>query len=140
MLWNKTITLYNRYEDEVTGIIHWYRHVLKDCFIKRTNNKVTVGDVQLQTNNNIVRIHVQDNYLPPHKWCNLPNDQKEDYITLQNGDLIFFDEIAEEIDELAPGKRSNEIVQKYSSVGSMVINAININDFVPGAHYFVRGE
>lgn len=140
MFWNKTITLYNKYEDEQTGVIRWYRHVIDRCFVKTTNNKVTVGDVQLQTKENIVRISEQSNYKPPFEWRNLPNDQKSEFITLQNGDLIFFGEISEEIDELMPGKRSNDIVKKYNAVGSMVINAININDFLPGAHYFVRGE
>jgi hypothetical protein len=140
MFWNKTITLYNKYEDEQTGLIRWYRKVIENCFVKTTNNKVTVGNVLLQSDENIVRVGVQSNYLAPYKWRNLPNDQKTEYITLQNGDLIFFGEIAEDIDELTPGKRSTDIVDKYSAVGSMVINAININDFVPGAHYFIRGE
>ena len=140
MFWNKTITLYNRYEDEITGLIKWYRHSLSNCFYKVTNNKITVGNVQLQTDENIIRIPEQHNYLVPYKWKELPNDQMKDFFTLQGGDLIFLGDIAEEVDEYTQGKRSTDIIKKYSSIGSIAIKSVNINDFVPGAHYFVRGD
>ena len=140
MFWNRTITLYNRHEDEQTGFIRWYRHSLKDCFYKSTNNKINVGGVQLQTDDNIIRIPEQGNYLPPYKWLALPNDQKGEFMTLQSGDLIFLSEITEEIDEYTTGKRSNDLIKKYSPLGSVFVKSVNINDFVPGAHYLVRGE
>lgn len=140
MFWNKTITLYNKYEDEQTGLIRWYRHKINNCFYKVTNNKVNIGNVQLQTNDNIIRIPEQRDYLPPYKWVELPNDKKGEKLTLQTGDLIFLGDIEENIDELTSGKRSSDIISKYKTVGSVFITSVNINDFVPGAHYFVRGE
>ena len=140
MFWNKTITLYNKYTDEQTGIIRWYRHSLENCFYKSTNNKINVGSVQLQTDDNVIRIPEQRNYLTPFKWLELPNDKKGEFMTLQSDDLIFLGEVTEEIDEYTQGKRSNDIVKKYSSLGSVFVNSVNVNDFVPGAHYFVRGE
>lgn len=140
MFWDKTITLYNKYEDEQTGVIRWYRHVLKNCFYKTTNNKINVGGVQLQTDDNIIRIPEQNNYLLPYKWLNLPNDEKEISLTLQSGDLIFLGEVSEEIDEYTAGKRSNDLIKKYSPLGSVFIKSVNINDSAPGAHYLVRGE
>ena len=140
MFWDKTITLYNKHEDEQTGVIRWYRHTLKKCFYKSTNNKINVGGVQLQTDDNIIRIPQQMNYLSPYKWFELPNDKKGEFMTLQSGDLIFLGEVSENIDEYTQGKRSNDIVKKYSSVGSVFIDSVNINDFALGAHYFVRGE
>lgn len=140
MFWDKTITLYNKNEDEQTGIIRWYRHTLKDCFYKSTNNKINIGGVQLQTDDNIIRIPEKADYLPPYKWFELPNDKKGEYMTLQRGDLIFLGDVSEDIDEYTQGKRSNDIVKKYSSIGSVVINSVNINTSLPGAHYLVRGE
>ena len=140
MFWNRKITLYNKYEDEQTGIIKWYRHSLTDCFYKATNNTVTVGSVKLQTDDNIIRIPEQSNYLPPYKWLQLPNDEKSNFITLRSDDLIFLGEVSEEIDEYTQGKRSTDIIKKYSSLGSVSIKSVNTNDFVPGAHYLVRGE
>ena len=140
MFWNKTITLYNKYEDEQTGVIKWYRHRLERCFYKTTNNKVNVGNVRLQTDDNIIRIPAQNNYLPPFKWLQLSDDKKSEFMTLRGGDLIILGDIEEEIDEYTSEKRSSDLIAKYKSLGSVFINSVNINDFVPGAHYFVRGE
>ena len=140
MFWDKTITLYNKCEDEQTGLIRWYRHKLTNCFYKVTDNKVNIGNVQLQTNDNIIRIPEQRDYLPPYKWMELPNDKKGDQMTLQTGDLIFLGDIQEDIDELISGKRSSDLIAKHKTVGSVFITSVNINDFVPGAHYFIRGE
>lgn len=140
MFWNRTITLYNKYEDEQTGLIRWYRHSLSNCFYKVTNNTVNVGGVQLQTDDNIVRIPEQSNYLPPYKWFEIPNDKKGDFVTIKSGDLIFLGDVSEDIDEYTQGKRSTDVIKKYSALGSVFIKSVNINDFVPGAHYLIRGE
>lgn len=140
MFWNRIITLYNKYEDEQTGLIKWYRHLLHNCFVKRTNNKVNVGNVQLQTDDNIIRIPIQPNYLPPYEWLKLPNDIKSQSLTLQSGDLIFLGDIDETIDEYTSGQRSSDLIAKYKSMGSVFINSVNINNFIHGEHYFVRGE
>ena len=140
MFWDRTITLYNKHTDELTGVVKWYRHLLHDCFVKVTNNKVNVGGVQLQSNDNIIRIPIQPNYLPPYEWLKLPNDIKSQSLTLQPGDLIFLGDIDELIDEYTSGHRSSDLIAKYKSIGSVIINSVNVNDFIQGEHYFVRGE
>lgn len=140
MTWDKIITLYNRYEDEQTGIIKWYRHKLGKCFYKRTNNKVRVGDVQLQSDDTIIRIPAQSGYLPPFAWNDLPNDRKGNQMTLQSGDLIFLGNVSEEIDEYTSGKRSSDLITKYKALGSVFVKSVNINDFMYGRHYLVKGE
>lgn len=140
MLWEQTITLYNKHEDEQTGFVRWYRHKLNKCFFKKTNNKINVGSVQIQTNDSIVRIPIQQNYLPPYEWLNIPNDKKTTKLTLQPGDLIFFGDVFEEIDEYTNGKRSSDLIAKYKTLGSLYITSVNINDWMYGQHYFVKGE
>lgn len=140
MTWDKTITLYNRSEDEQTGIIKWYRHNLNKCFYKRTNNKISVGDVQLQTDSTIIRIPAQSVFLPPYEWAELPNDIKGDYMTAQSGDLIFLGNVTDEIDEYTKGQRSSDLIAKYKALGSVFVTSVNINDFMPGAHYLIKGE
>lgn len=140
MTWDKTITLYNRYEDEQTGVVKWYRHKLNKCFYKRTNNKVSVGDVQLQTDNTVIRIPAQSGYLPPFAWLNLPNDRKANQMTLQSGDLIFLGDVSDEIDEYQRGQRSSDLITKYKALGSVFVTSVNINDFMYGQHYYVKGE
>lgn len=140
MFWDKTITLYNKYEDTQKGIIKWYRHKLERCFYKVTNNMVNVGSIQMQTDDNVIRIPEQKNYLAPHKWVELPDDEIFGFMTLQTGDLIFLGDISEDIDEYTTGKRSSDFIEKYKSLGSVFVKSVNINDFMLGAHYFVRGE
>ena len=140
MFWDKTITLYNKCEDEQTGYIRWFRHTLANCFVKNTNNKVNVGGVQLQTNDTIIRIPIQENYLPPYEWEQMPNDIKPLKLTIKPGDLILFGNINDSIDEYTAGHRSSDLIAKYKDMGSVFVNSININDFVMGEHYFVRGE
>lgn len=140
MTWDKIITLYNRYEDEQTGVIRWYRHKLNNCFYKRTNNKISVGGVQLQSDDTIVRIPAQSGYLPPFVWNSLPNDRKGNQMTLQSGDLIFLGDVSEEIDEYTSGKRSSDLITKYKVLGSVFVKNVNINDFMYGQHYLVKGE
>ncbi len=140
MFWNKTITLYNKSEDAETGIIKWYRQKLENCFYKVTQNKVNNGDTQVKTDDNIVRIPTQHNYCPPHKWILLTDEEKSRYMTLRGGDLIILGDITDEIDEYTEGIRSSDLIAKYSVLGCVFINSVNINDFILGAHYFVRGE
>ena len=30
--WETTITVYNKFIDEQTQLVHWYRNVVTDCF------------------------------------------------------------------------------------------------------------
>lgn len=138
--WDKTITLYNRYEDELTGVVRWYRHRLCGCFYKRTNSTVNVGGVQLQTDGTIVRIPVQSGYLPPYVWNMQTNDRRGTQMTLQSGDLIFLGDISEEIDEYSNGKRANDLISKYNALGSIFVKSVNVNTSLPGKHYLVKGE
>lgn len=139
MFWNKTLTLYNKYEDE-NGLIKWHRHRLEHCFYKATKNKVNVGNVQINSDQSIARIPEQDKYLSPYDWAKLPEDKRSEYMTLQSGDLIFLGDVAEEIDEYTDGARASDLIAKYKALGSMSISSVNINNFAPGAHYLVRGE
>lgn len=139
-MWNKTITIYNKHEDKQTGLIKWYRHIIHDCFFKTTNSRINVGSVSISSDDTIVRIPAQECYIPPFDWNNLPNDIKRQYLTINKGDLIFLDAVSEDIDEYTPGKRSSDLIEKYNLLGSITVNSININDFGPLAHYFVRGK
>lgn len=139
MYWNDTITLYNKYEDTLTGGVSWYRHILQNCFVKRTNNKINVGGVVLQSDNVIIRIPQNSSYTPPIDWIDIPKDLKHQKMTLQPGDLIFLGEITEEIDEYTPGRRSSDLIAKYSVLGSVYISSVNINTDLPNGHYFVQG-
>lgn len=138
-MWNKTVTLYNKFEDQ-NGQISWYRHCLKNCFVKRTVKKANVGGTQTAKFDYIIRIPKQSNYLPAFDWVKIAESLKGEYITLQGGDLIVLGDISEEINEYANGERSSDFIAKYQALGSVFVNSININTDLPGPHYLIRGE
>ena len=140
MFWNKTITLYNRAEDNQTGAVKWYRHRIEYCFCKQTNSQMNTGVEQFTHVETIVRIPEQDNYQPAHKWVDLSDNEKAKHITLQSGDLIVLGDITDTIDECTNGKRSNDLIKKYTDSGAISVKSVNINNSLPGAHYFVKGR
>lgn len=138
--WDKTITLYNRFENTESGVVKWYRHVLTDCFVKHTKRLSNAVGVQKTSSENIIRIPEQSNYVSVFDWIMLSDDLKGDYITLQGGDLIVLGGVSDDIDELRKGLRSSDLIAKYKDIGSLTVNSVNINTDLPAAHYLVRGD
>lgn len=136
--WDKTITIYNRYEDTITGQITWYRHTLSNCFVKRTNINVQIGNEHIQTDDNIVRIPYQANYLSPYDWA--ASADKSAVITLQTGDIIIAGSVDDVINEYISGQRSTDVIAKYKALGVFKIKSVNENTSLPNRHYYVRGE
>lgn len=137
--WTHTITIYNRYEDSTEGTVKYYRHILHNCFVKRTNNQVTVGNTHIQSDDTIVRIPSQPNFYPAFDWQKLDSETKSKSVTLQTDDLIIFGAVADEIDEYKAGERKNDIINKYKDLGYMSIKTFNLNTFLPTKHYLVKG-
>ncbi len=140
MFWNKTITLYNRFEDEKTGLITWHRHKIEHCFFKNTKSGANIGNVQRFSSESIVRIPEQHNYLPPFEWLKLADSKRPECMTLQVDDIIVPADVSDEIDEYSQGTRSSDLLAKYKSLGALRIKSVNINTVAPGAHYFIRSE
>lgn len=140
--WDTTITVYNRYEDEQTHVITWYKSVLTDCFYRSVGNTVSINDVQLDTNNIICRIPIKDNYLAPYEWIALSNDNKSLYFTLKQGDIIVVGDVSDVIDEYTTGKRSTDLLKKYKALqGCLTIQEVgdNTGRGRGNKHYHVNG-
>ena len=140
--WDSTLTIYNKYENKLTNQITWYRTVLTDCFWKYTGNKVTVNDVVLETNNIIARIPEQETFMEKYLWVDLPSDQKENFFTLGEGDIVVFGEVEDEIDEYQTGHRSSDLLKKYKDLrGCMQIDgiALNVGTMRVDPHYWIKG-
>ena len=137
--WTQTITIYNRCEDKAEGTVKYYSHILHNCFVKRTNNQVTVGNTHIQSDDTLVRIPAQPDFLPVFEWKRADDDTKAGFITLQADDLIIFGAVADDIDEYTAGKRKNDIIEKYKDLGYMSVKSFNLNTFLPTKHYLVKG-
>ena len=136
--WDKTLTLYNKYEDD-KGQITWYKTVLEDCFWKYTGNHVRVNDSVIATNDTICRIPKSDDYLDYYEWEQLTD--KSSYFTIGRGDIIVCGEVADDINEYESGHRSTDLLNKYRAQGciEVVEFAINVGKGRVNEHYFVKG-
>lgn len=140
--WDTTITIYNKYEDKLTNVVTWYRHVVEKTFWKYSGNKVVVGNTVLETKDIICRIRKDDAFLEKHEWIALPNDRMADYFTLGQGDIIVKGEVDDDINEYQSGKRSSDLKKKYKALqGCIEIQewSNNTGGGRGNEHYFVKG-
>jgi len=141
--WDTQLTIYNQFKDPQTKIVHWYRTVVDGCFWKYTGNKVTVGQVELETNTTICRIPKDSRYLDRYVWEALPNDQMPNHFTLGPGDIIVKGDVEDEIDETVKDERSTDLIAKYKRLqGCIVVQRFTDNTGIGrnDKHYYVTGE
>lgn len=141
--WDTTITLYNRYEDTANHIVTWHKSVISDCFFKSANNRVTIGQTELETNNIIIRIPIDDKFRNYSEWIKLADDMREDYFTLHQGDIIVKETVEDDINEYTKGERSTDFLAKYKETGECLViknwqDNTGIGRCTP--HYYVSGE
>lgn len=140
--WSTTITVYNKFEDPQTQVIKWFRHVVHDAFWKDAGNKVTIGNVTLETNDIICRIREDKSFLEKHIWVTIPNDEMGNYFTLGQGDIIVKGEVDDEINEYESGHRSSDFLAKYKKLqGCMEIKqwSDNTGKGRGNRHYYASG-
>lgn len=116
--WDKTVTIYNKFIDPDTQRVTWYRNVVENCFWKASNDIYNMGrfgmstvGIQLETKAITCRIPQDSRYVNKRTWKELEN--RAEYFTLANGDIIILGEVEDEIDEYVDGHRSTDIIAKY---------------------------
>lgn len=141
--WDTTVTIYNKYTDAQTGVTLWFRTVVTDCFWKLSGAEVRVGDTVLDSKSIICRIPKEDTFMEKQDWIQLPNDQKENYFTLAQGDIIIKGECTFIIDEGTKNHRSSDLLGKYREYQA----CMEITEFSNNTgrarnneHYFTRGK
>lgn len=140
--WDSTITIYNRHQDLLTDVITWHRTVVKGCFVKNANNKVTINNTTIESNNVLARIRQSRYYKPYGTWYLLPNDTRTQYFTLHQGDIIAYGKVDDEVDEYTRGQRSTDLISKLkASTGCFVVENYqeNIGSGRVDPHYYVTG-
>ena len=136
--WDETVTVFNRYEDDATGLVTWYSKVLRHCFWKCVNNQHTANNTVADASSVTVRIPQSGRFKLPYEWNGLAN--KENYFTFNTGDIIISGEVSETIDEYTAGIRSADILSKYSGCCMTVQTSnVNIHSGVGLPHYHITG-
>lgn len=141
--WDSTITIYNRFVDSNTQLVSWYRTVVTDCFWSLQGTKVSVGDVVLDSKSAVCRIPKDERFLEKKDWSALPADQKENYFTLGQSDIVVKGEVDDIINEYQSGHRSTDVLSKYREYQQCLEITEYSNNTGVGRnneHYLVRGK
>lgn len=145
--WDKTITIYNKFIDPTTQRVSWYRNVVENCFWKNVNETYFVGTrgisslgIQLETKDVICRIPQDERFARKREWKEL--EDRTNYFTFDNGDIIVLGEVDDVIDEYTQGQRSTDLVAKYKQYDECIEVSkyvINTDTGVTIPHYRVIG-
>lgn len=140
--WNQTLTIYNKFTNPETRVVTWYKTVVEKCFWKYTGNKLTVGEITIETDTTLCRIPKDTKYVDKHEWELLPDEQKSTHFTLGTGDIIVKGEVEDVVNEYESGNRSSDLLTKYRKLqGCMLVERCSVNTGVGRGmeHYYVKG-
>lgn len=141
--WETTVTIYNKFVDTQTQLVHWYKNVVSDCFWQLSGTTVKVGDVTLDSKSAVCRIPKDDRFLEKQEWVKKPNYEMQNYFTIAQGDIIVKGICEEEIDEYTDGHRSTDLLGKYREYQAcMEISEYSNNTGLGrnNEHYLARGK
>lgn len=140
--WDTTVTIYSKHTDVTTSIVSWHRTTIPHCFWKHVGSKLTVNNLQVDTESVTCRIPQDDNFVDSFHWIDMSADEREGKFTLQQGDIIIKGNCEFEINEYKAGCRSTDLITKYRKIqGCMEIRDVAINTMTGmlNPHYNVRG-
>lgn len=141
--WNTTVTVYNKFTDTQTSVVHWFRNVVTDCFWQLSGTEVRVGGTVLDSKSIVCRIPKDERFLEKQDWIALPNDEMDDYFTLAQGDIIVKGECEFVVDEYTKGHRSSDLLSQYRDYQAcMEITEWSNNTGIGrnNEHYLARGK
>lgn len=107
--YNQTITVYNcfRVEDNPNGKKDvWQRTVLHNCFYKNVIGRSDVDKVSKMNNVYTVRIPVSERYKSYCKWIRLPEEERKEFFTCSQKDIVVRGECTDEITGSPPDTAS----------------------------------
>lgn len=140
--WDKTITLYNKYENPITKEITWYRTVIEKCFWKYVGIRTVDKLKSLDEASIICRIPKNDAFIDKRNWCALEDEQRAEHFTISREDIIVLGEVDDIIDEYEKGLRSTDLVNKYSKYDEVLTVSefsIDVGEGRVCEHYRVGG-
>ena len=143
--WDKTVTIYNKVVDPTTQRITWYKNTAENCFWKYVNNSYTIRGsmITLDTKDVICRIPKTDKFVDKKTWQELTDEERKNYFTLANGDIIILGEVEDVIDEYTAGQRSTDLVTKYKEYDACIEIDTYVDNCQTGVnldHYRVVGK
>lgn len=141
--WETTVTIYNKFTDGNTQLVSWYKTVVSDCFWSLQGTRITMNDVVLDSKSVSCRIPKDAKFLEKKDWNALSADQKANYFTIGQGDIIVKGSVEDVIDEYQQGHRSTDLLSKYREFQQCMQIEEYSNNTGAGRnneHYMARGK
>lgn len=136
--YNQTITLYNclSAHDNDDSVDKWQRTVLENCFYKSETTEVQSGTQATKANTYTVRIPCTENtkYKSYNEWKNLSNEERTNYFTLSDNDIVVKGVCVDEIEG-----SSVVILQKNKPDAFKITSVSDNTSHRMGKHYRVGG-
>lgn len=140
--YNQTITLYNCFravDNPNAKKDIWKKTVLKDCFYKNIMGRSEYADKDPKMQNvYTARIPVSEKYKPYHEWIQLPDEERANYFTCSQKDIVVKGECSENVTGSSP-YTATELLARYKP-DSFVVTAFSDNtSHRVGKHYRLGG-
>lgn len=129
------ITVWNRWEDPVTGLETWHRHIVSGCYWENEAARTTdpQGAVRM-TNTYLVLVEAAPEYVAPNTWDSLDEEDRTKQFTFRPGDFVGRGMLGSD------GMSIADVKKAFSVVGFTVQTAIdNTQLYKRGGHYELRG-
>lgn len=135
-----TVTLYNRLKgtDSPDGRDAWNQTVLQNCFYKASTVQIQNDTSVSMLNTYTVRIPQNEKYLPYREWKQLPDDQREGFFTVSEGDILIYGTCEEEITGKS-GSAATQVLQRHKPDAFMVTSFSDNTAHPLGKHYRLGG-
>lgn len=135
-----TITLYNclRAADVLEKKDIWYRHVLSNCFYKAKVETAQSGTSIKRVNTYTVRIPESARWLPYKEWAALPDAKREEFFTVNTGDIVVYGESKEEITSKGEGAAARVLDRNAPSAFRVTAVMVNTGHRMD-KHYRLEG-
>lgn len=143
-----TITLYNclKAKDNQERKDIWQKRVLQNCFFKAESIVIQNGTAMSQSgassaarsNAYTVRIPENERYMPYPRWKTLPEEERGNYFTVSEGDIVVCGECTDEITG-RDGNTAAQVMLRNKPDAFKVTSFADNTRYIFGKHYRIGG-
>lgn len=127
--YNQTLTLYNCFrgaDNPASKSDVWQKTVLHNCFYKNVIGRSEYADKEPKMNSvYTVRIPKSEKYRPYHEWIQLPEEERKEFFTCSQKDIVVKGECSDEIIGASPDTASQ--ILSRNKPDAFVVTAFSDN-------------
>ena len=139
--YDQVITIYNCFraaDNPESKKDTWQKTVLHNCFYKSVIGRTVYAEKNLRMDSTYtVRIPVSAHYLPYREWIRLPKEERKEYFTCNQNDIVIRGECGAEITDSTPNTAS-QVLSRYKP-DSFVVTAFSHNTSHQRAKHYRLG-